>query len=116
MINTERLVDYVIQSNEESFDYHRSSAIYIKSHGHGVFLNDGRKLSKDEEHIRYAYHSSQAADDSVYAICEVLNLDKEGRSRLYSAARAVSRWYRRTNYERCLPDSLLDDLTKFIFS
>lgn len=115
MIDIDRLIDYVIESNETCFDYCRSCALYRKAHGHGVYFENGHKLSDDERHIQYAYNYNSSAQNAVDALCEVLELDKEASARLYSAARAVTRWYKLTHYERCLPESLLCKLKKYIF-
>lgn len=113
MINIDRLMDLVLENSSDTYDYHKSSAVYYRAHGHGVMLD--KATTPEEKHIAYTYHSSDRSYTSVLAVCEVLMMDREQIERMYCAARAVNKWYQRTNWERLLPDSLRKRLESWIF-
>ena len=113
MINIDRLIDLVLENSNDTYDYRKSSAVYFKAHGHGAWLD--KATAPEEKHIAYTYHSSDRSYTSVLAVCEVLMMDREQIERMYCAARAVNRWYQRTNWEKSLPYDLKRRLESWIF-
>ena len=113
MINIDRLMDLVLENSNDTYDYHKSSAVYFKAHGYGVRLD--KVTTPEEKHIAYTYHSSDRSYTSVLAVCEVLMMDRKQIERMYCAARAVNRWYQRTNWERLMPQDLKRRLESYIF-
>lgn len=113
MINIDRLMDLVLENNSDTYDYRKSSAAYHRTHGHGVWLN--KATTPEEKHIVYTYHSSDRSHSNILAVAEVLMMDREQIERMYCAARAVSKWYQRTNWERLLPYDLKRRLESWIF-
>lgn len=114
-VNIDRLLDIVIEYFDSEDDYHRSSKKYREEHGHGVFFDSGRQLTKEEKHIEYAYHNNTAMYDVVSYICDVLNLDSSRKENLYKAGRAARKWYVKTNWETCIPFAMLDQFEQYIF-
>lgn len=113
MINIDRLIDLVLENSSDTYDYHKSSAVYRRQHGHGVWLDKAATL--EEKHIVYAYHSSDRSYSSILATTEVLMMDREQIERMYCAARAMNRWYEATNWERLPSQELLQRLEQYIF-
>lgn len=113
MINIDRLIDLVLENSNDTYDYHRSSAIYRRQHGHGVSLD--KVTTPEEKHIAYTYHTSDRSCTSVIAVCEVLMMDREQIERLYCAARAMNKWYKATNWERLPSQELQQRLEQYIF-
>lgn len=113
MINIDRLMDLVLENRSDTYDYRKSCAVYFKAHGHGVWLD--KATTPEEKHIAYTHHSSDRSYTSILAICEVLMMEREQIERMYCAARAVNRWYQRTNWERLLPYDLERRLESWIF-
>lgn len=115
MINIDRLMDLILENSSDTYDYRKSSAVYFKAHGHGVWFDNATVPTPEEKHIDYTYHASDRSYSNVLAVCEVLMMDREQIERMYCAARAVNRWYQRTNWERLLPHDLKRRLESWIF-
>ena len=113
MINIDRLIDLVLENSNDTYDYHKSSAVYRRQHGHGVSLD--KVTTPEEKHIAYAYHSSDRSYSSVLAVTEILLMDREQIERMYCAARAMNRWYEATNWERLPSQELTQKLERYIF-
>lgn len=111
-VNFERLIDFVNDSHEATFDYRKKSAVYYKAHGHGVYLDDVR--TDDERRIKWACESDSQSYYVVSGLVDVLGLDYNQQERLHSSARAIRRWYKDTNYERCVPRDLIDRLQAYV--
>ena len=111
-LNIERLMDFIMEAYDNTADYTKSSRDYYRKHGYGV--NIDRAKTPEEKHIAYMYHSSAAADDVVRALMEVLNLDYEQQTRAYSAARALKRWYEKTQWNRLPSSDLIDRIWGYI--
>ena len=118
-LNMDRLMDMMMEADNASFDYHKSSKAFYRKHGYGVMLDKAN--TEEEKHIVYAYNSEDKLNvllrrnDIVWSIIQVLDFDKEQTDRLYAAYRAVKRWYEKeTKWQRCLPDDLIERLTAFI--
>ena len=111
--NMDRLLDLMMEADNATFDYNKSSKIYYKNHGYGVCLDHAK--TEEEKHIVYAYHSQDKSNDIIWSILEVLDLDLDQRIRLSSAYRAVKRWYEReTQWQRCLSAELIERITDFV--
>ena len=68
------------------------------------------KLSKMEP--KKVHDREQNAVDTL---AEVFQMDTETRNRLYIAARAVNRWRNATQWARLIPDTMQDQIRRFIF-
>lgn len=112
-INVDRLLDMIIEEFDSTSDYCKSSAIYYKNHGHGVSID--RAFTKEERHIAYAYHADDRERTVSRTAFEILGLNIDQIGRAYNAARAVKRWYNRTNWERLLPHDLIDRIENYIY-
>ena len=118
-LNMERLMDMMMEADNASFDYHKSSKAFYRKHGYGVMLDKAN--TEEEKHIVYAYNSEDKLNvllrrnDIVWSIIQVLDFDKEQTDRLYVAYRAVKRWYEKeTKWQRCLPGDLIERIEKFV--
>lgn len=106
-IDIERLIDAVAAYNEAYQEYaHSAKTLY-----RGSF----ETITERKHHLEYAREVSDREQSAVYTLIEVFNLDKEAQIRLYSAARAVNRWRNATNWERLIPDTMQDQIRRFIF-
>lgn len=106
-IDIERLIDAVVAYNEAYQDYaHSAKTLY-----RGPF----ETISERKHHLEYAREVSDREQSAVYTLIEVFNLDKEAQTRLYIATRAVNRWRNATNWERMIPDTMQDQIRRFIF-
>lgn len=106
-IDIERLIDAVAAYNEACQEYaHSAKTLY-----RGSF----ETITERKHHLEYAREVSDREQSAVYTLIEVFNLDKEAQIRLYSAARAVNRWRNATNWERLIPDTMQDQIRRFIF-
>lgn len=113
-VNFERLIDFVNDSHEATFDYRKKSAVYYKAHGYGVNLDNVR--TDDERRIAWAYESDNQSYYVVNGLVDVLGLDYNQQERLHSSARAIRRWYKDTKYERCVPRDLIDRLQAYVMN
>lgn len=112
-LNMDRLIDMMMEADNASYDYHKSSKVYYRKHGYGVMLDKAN--TEEEKHIVYAYNSENKSNDIVWSIIQVLDFDKEQTDRLYAAYRAAKRWYEKeTKWQRCLPDDLIERIEKFV--
>ena len=111
--NMDRLIDLMMEADNATFDYWKSSKVLYKKRGYGV--NMDRAETAEEKHIVYAYHSDEKTNNAVWSILQVLDFDQDQQDRLRSAYRAVKRWYEKeTKWERCLPDELIERIEKFV--
>lgn len=106
-IDIERLIDAVAACNEAYNEYCRSAKNLYK----GPF----EAITERKNHVNYAREVSDRENSSVYTLIEVFNLDKEAQARLYSAARAVNRWRNATNWARLIPDTMQEQIRRYIF-
>lgn len=72
-------------------------------------------ITERKNHVNYAREVSDRENSSVSTLIEVFNLDKEAQARLYSAARAVNRWRNATNWARLIPDTMQEQIRRYIF-
>lgn len=111
--NMDRLIDLMMEADNATFDYWKSSKVLYKKRGYGVDMD--RAKTAEEKHIVFAYHSDEKANNAVWSILQVLDFDQEQQDRLRSAYRAVKRWYEKeTKWERCLPAELIERITAFV--
>lgn len=111
-INFGDILDTVIEWNDARADYIKSSRKYNEAHGHGVNLDHAK--TAEEFHIAYAHRYDQRMDEAVHRVFDAIGLDSDERTRAYSAARALTRWYERTNWERLAPQAMLEALGRYI--
>lgn len=110
--NVERLLDLIIEENETEAEYTKSSRIYYKAHGFGVWLD--RAKTPEERHIVHYYNANNSAHNAVQTSFEVLGFSPEEAHNARTAARALKKWYGLTAYEFCPPRDLLERLERFI--
>ena len=113
-INMDRVLDFMLELDDATFDYCKSSKKYFKKHGHCVYLDVAKGLTPEERHIDYAYHNEDKCRNIVWSVMEVLNLDTDQRNRLYVATRAMKRWYEKTEWQYCAPSELIDRIAVFV--
>ena len=114
-INIDRLMDIIGEEFDSTNDYFKSGAEFYRKNGCHAYFYNGKKLTHEEEHIKYAYHADDRARTVTTSLFEVLGLDKDQTARAYIAARAVRRWYNDTEWQRLLPHDLLDRIEAFIY-
>lgn len=107
-INIERLIDAVESEHNAYSDYREASR--------NLYNGEFDELPKRRKHLEYCNNYHNREQSAVSAITEVLDFNKEQLERLYIAARAVKRWRVRTNYEKLIPDSMAEQIKKFIFT
>ncbi len=71
------------------------------------------EYEKRHERFTTLYHDSNHARWQIVTIMEILQC-REWKN-LYIAARAVKKWRERTEYSRVMPQSMQDQIGKFIF-
>ena len=112
-INTEYLIDCILESFDNDFEYRKSSAIYFRKHGHGIHLD--RLTTPEERHIAHYYHLTDSNAETLYQLCHILQLTEEETKRLYSITRAMKRWYEETAWQCSIPGSLVERIEKYVF-
>ena len=111
-INTEYLLDAVIEWRDAKNEYYHASKKHYAKYGYGV--NIDRPRDDEQKHIAWAYREESSAWRMLDAVMTVTDLDRDERERAYSAARALVRWYIKTKWERIPPASLVEALEKYI--
>lgn len=111
-IKLDTLIDLIHEADDENNSYHRLSAQHRRKYGYGV--NIDRARTDEERRIAYYYHSSADTGNTVYGIISVLGLDRDQVGRLYTAARAMKRWYEDTEWQRLPSEKLMDRLGKYV--
>lgn len=106
-IDIERLIDAVAACNEAYNEYCRSAK--------NLYKEPFETITERKNHVNYARKVSDRENSSVSTLIEVFNLDKEAQARLYSAARAVNRWRNATNWARLIPDTMKEQIRRYIF-
>lgn len=96
-IDIERLIDAVAAENEAYNEYCYSSKTLYR----GPF----EEITTRKNHVKNA----------VDTLAEVFQMDTETRNRLYIATRAVNRWRNATQWARLIPDTMQDQIRRFIF-
>lgn len=114
-LDVEYFLDKIIEYNENVYDYTKSSRQYVKKHGHGVYLDASSKFKPEERHIEATYRWQNENQSEVMAMFELLGLDRDERHRAYKAARTLQRWYKRTQYERCITWEMREAFERYIF-
>lgn len=74
--------------------------------------------AENEAYNEYCYSSKtlcRGPFNAVDTLAEVFQMDTETRNRLYIAARAVNRWRNATQWARLIPDTMQDQIRRFIF-
>lgn len=113
-MNFERLLDHVNEQTESYGAYHLASIQYKKKHGYGCYMDLGRGMDEDKQKVYHAYETDREEWYKLIAILEVLDYDSEQSDRLYKAARALRRWYNRTEWQYCPSRDLIDRLEKWV--
>ena len=110
----DRFLDKIAENWADYDAYKRLSVAYRKAHGFGCFMDIRTGLSAEKEKLYHASESEQASWGSVSAMIELLDLDRDQIARAYIAARALLRWYNRTEWQFCPSRDLVDRLEKFV--
>lgn len=106
-IDIERLIDAVAAENEAYNEYCYSSKTLYR----GPF----EEITTRKNHVNYAREVHDREQNAVDTLAEVFQMDTETRDRLYIAARAVNRWRNATQWARLIPDTMQDQISRFIF-
>ena len=69
---------------------------------------------KRKQALNSSYHSLNEARYTIMGIMEVLQIDDRWQE-LYIVTRAVRKWKQMTHYERLLPESMKDQIGKYLF-
>lgn len=113
-VNIEKLIDTVNEMNDATRDWYASNAAYHRAHPFRTVWLD-RPANDDEKHIVWAAHQTDTMRTVFWTLCETLNLTVAEHKRLCSAARALRKWYEKTQWERCPDHDMLKSLENFIF-
>lgn len=73
------------------------------------------EITTRKNHVNYAREVHDREQNAVDTLAEVFQMDTETRNRLYIAARAVNRWRNATQWARLIPDTMQDQIRRFIF-
>lgn len=106
-IDIERLIDAVAAENEAYNEYCYSSKTLYR----GPF----EEITTRKNHVNYAREVHDREQNAVDTLAEVFQMDTETRNRLYIATRAVNRWRNATQWARLIPDTMQDQIRRFIF-
>lgn len=106
-IDIERLIDAVAACNEAYNEYCYSSKTLYR----GPF----EEITTRKNHVNYAREVHDREQNAVDTLAEVFQMDTETRNRLCIAARAVNRWRNATQWARLIPDTMQDQIRRFIF-
>lgn len=109
----DRLIDKLIELFDAETDYRYSSAKYHKEHPFKTVWMDN-PANKEEKHIVYAYHVEDRMGEALSSLYYVLDLNQDQVERLYSAARAMRRWYKLTKWDRIPSEELNNRLHDFV--
>lgn len=113
-MNIERLLDIILEAMDSTFAYYRESARYRSAHGCGAYFDLRAGLSAEKEKLYYAHNRDYEDNTALSAIFEVLDFDSDQIARAYIAARALRKWYIRTEWQFCPGDNLKAALEKFV--
>ena len=114
-INMDRLLDLMMEYENDNHDYYYFGAKYRQEHGHGIYMYSGKELTAEEQHLEYLMHASEKGSHAIWAVLDVIGYDNEQRERFYSVFRAVKRWYEKeTQWQRLLPEDLLEKIERYI--
>lgn len=111
-INMDYLIDKIIENANCDYDYYKRSRDFYKKHGYGVNLDYPN--TPEKKAVASACRCHDRSECELLACFELLDIHGEERSRAYSAARAMRRWYNDTGYQRLAPEALLIRIGKYI--
>ena len=111
-INMNYLIDQINYNAGCDYEYYRLGRNFYKKHGYGVDLDHPN--TPEKKAVAYACRLHDRSGAELIACFELLDIHGEERSRAYSAARAMRRWYNDTRYERSAPETLLIRIGKYI--
>lgn len=110
----DRFLDKIAENWADYDAYKRLSVAYRKAHGYGCFMDIRTGLSAEAEKLYHAEENERISAWSVSDMIELLDLDRDQIHRAYIAARALLRWYNRTEWAFCPSLELIDRLEKFV--
>lgn len=113
MIKIDRLIDKVNEQAEAERDYRHSCRKYRKRHPFKTIHLDNPK-NDEERHIIYASGYLDKMNEAVCSLCYVLDFSPEQNERLFKAARAMRKWYEKTEYQFFPSDDLNKRIAAFI--
>ena len=113
-LNMDRLMNLMIENDNNYFAYQKSAAEYKKEHGYIPTLSDSTS-DREIQMIVWSYNLFKESDNAVSSFLELMSFDKDEIARLYAAKNAVKRWYEKeTEWQRCIPMDLLERIEKFV--
>ena len=109
MMNIERLMDIFIEYQDNNYEYWKISTDYYRNHRYGVYIDQAK--TPEELKVKYAHDRYQESDRIVQALHEVTGYSWE---RLWIAAKATKKWYEKTRYEKCIPETMQKQIERFL--
>lgn len=114
-LNVETLMYKLMEADDATFDYWKSSVDYRQKHGYGVFIRNGATYTDEEQHIIHAQESERETNSAVETFLDIMQFDPDQQDRLKAVYKAVKRWYvKETKWQRCLPSDLADRIERFV--
>lgn len=101
-------IEYLIDAVTTYFDYYED---YVKVSR--VWKYDDPEKRRND--IRTADKWQQSQFDTVMGITSVLNFTSEQTWRLFSCAKAVRNWRKRTDYMFCMSSDMKQNIADYIF-
>lgn len=109
----DRLIDHVHEFFSDNTEYRKSCAVYKKLRPYHL-INGDCPENDAEKHILYCDKCATKSYDVVWNFCYIMDFGDEQNARLFTAARALLRWYKMTNWERLPSDSLKERILQFV--
>lgn len=105
-IDIEALMDLIEEENGCYADYCTKLAALRQA---------GGRKAEALEAARWASKMHDYAKSAADGAASVLGMNKEQQARMRQAGRAVHRWRRKTKWQRLMPDSMKEQVGRFIF-
>lgn len=110
-INFDTIIGYIMEKDRGYADYRRLCEAYKKNHG--IYV-DMTLHTQETEGIRMYLNFFDRSDAALDAVLAVLEFDTEQEERLYDIYRAVKKWYEKTEWQRNLPEELVERIERYV--
>lgn len=111
-INFDTIIDYMMEKDGEYAEYRRLCEVYKKNHR--ISYIDMTLHTQETERIRMHQNFFDRSDAALDAVLAVLEFDTEQEKRLYDIYRAVKKWYEKTEWQRNLPEELVERIEAYV--
>ena len=111
-INFDRIIGYMMEKDGEYNEYCRLCEVYKKSHR--ISYIDMELHTQETERIGMYRNFFDRSDAALDAVLAVLEFDTEQEKRLYDIYRAVKKWYEKTEWQRNLPEELVERIETYV--